>query len=157
MPFLLWHIGDENIKVPYGSSEIDNDCLDLLQKHQESYHNKQALVSRLCSCQIEHQGWNSEQYKLAFDCQLKDSGPGGVSCNFNASNECKASTIDYYMTGKKIATDPKLKKCINLDFIRDSRIHMNGLFELIRWKERLDTKRRTSEYFIKQILTTCKF
>ena len=143
--------------MPYKTAKTDNNCLKLMQKTQEDYLMKRTIASKLCSCQIEYQGWSPEKYKIAFDCQLDDDIEG-VSCKTNATNECKAAAIDFYTTAIGIASDPKLENCIDFKFLRESKVHRYGNLGIISIvaNESYDAKRGRLDSFINKILTTCK-
>ena len=67
---LYIHTDDEITKLPYIFKDDDKQCLNLMQKAQENFHLKQTLVTNVCSCELEQQGWNWNVTNSLFNCQI---------------------------------------------------------------------------------------
>ena len=154
---------NERPKLPYLFKDDDKQCLNLIQKAQENFHLKETLVTNVCSCELEQQGWNRNVTNSLFNCQI-NIDKYDTFCKSDATEECKDGVLDFTATVREIVYDEKIKNCINTSMIGNNRLYNNDFLQFIEmkydieWKYgRRKPKGNTFETLFEKIETSCKY
>lgn len=111
-------IDGEGAHLDFSSEVASNQCLNLLQKANENYHAKRALVDEFCFLGRENMIPVIPMTSSFWEASKSQYGENG--CLPNATTECKLALPDYFHSLWDKVIDDDLNKCSNTSMIGTS-------------------------------------